>query len=270
MEIMGRNYGSKGYSKEKIFRMCEEKDISQLYNLGVVNYLSTVKGDAELCNEVVAEWVLKNVQKFTEIIMFTRTNPYFVSGHNGKLTETEKNKPSNREEEILAKKMYRRCYGPIGEITDYQIPLKDYIKTNEDKHFGKIDLLSVNEYTKKIHLIELKKCGSNETMLRCILEGLTYYQILDKSKLKKDYAWKFRKDIKEGLREDISYYEFVVSPLVFKDSQPYAEMMEMANGYRDNLQSLMDSLGNIIEPYYLDGKNENAVCRGFTEIWDYS
>lgn len=270
MEIMGRNYGSCKYSKEDIEGMCKGVDISRLYNLEAVNYLSALKGDTCLCNEVVAEWVLNNIQRITEIEMITRSKSYFVSGHKGLLTEKEKSNPSNREEEILAKKMHGGNYGPLGEIIDYQVPLKDYLKTNKDKHLGKIDLLSVNEDTKKIHIIELKKVGSVETMLRCILEGLTYYQNLDKSKLKEDYAWKYRKDIKEGLREDISDYDFIVSPLVFKDSQPYIEMMEMANGYRDNLQSLMDSLGNIIEPYYLDGKNEKAVCCCFSEIWDYS
>jgi len=269
VNIMGKEYKSCKYSMEQIIRKCEQEDASQLYNLDVINYLSAVKGEGRLCNEVVAEWILNNAQKITEIEMYTRNKSYFVAGHNGILTEKEKSNPSNRVEEILAKKMYGRHYEQIGEMIDYQIPLKDYIKSNEDRHLGKIDLLSVNEVRKKIHIIELKKYGSNETMLRCILEGLTYYQSLNKSKLKTDYVWKFRKDIKEGKREDISDYEYVVSPMVFKNSQPYIEMMEMANGHRNNLQKLMDSLGNIIEPYYLDGKDEKAVCCRFSEIWDY-
>lgn len=264
MDIMGHKYGSSKYSKEQIIEMCEKKDISQLYNLDAVNYLSSVKDDTELCGEVVADWVLKNIKKISGIEMVTRNKSYFVEGHNGILTELEKSGPSNREEEILAKKMHRRCYGSVGELIDYQIPLKDYSKDNKDMHLGKIDLISVNEDTRKIHVIELKKPGSGETMLRCILEGLTYYQILNKSKFKADYAWKFRKDIKEGVREDISDYDFVVTPLVFKDSQPYVEMMEMANGDRDNLQRLINSLGSIIEPYYLDGKDEKAVIHSFS------
>ena len=260
---MGRDYDICEYSKKKIIEMCEKTDISQLYNLKAVNYLSAVKEDTELCNEVVAEWVLKNVKKIKKIKMFTRNKSYFVAGHNGILTSNERLNPSNREEEILAKKMHRRYYEPIGEIIDYQIPLKDYLKENKDCHLGKIDLLSVNENTKKIHIIELKKYGSNETMLRCILEGLTYYHNLNQSKLKEDYAWKFRKEIKEGLREDISDYVFVVTPLVFKESQAFVEMMEMYNGYRDNLQRLMDSLENIIEPCYLDGTDRDAICCRF-------
>ena len=270
MNIMGREYKKCRYSKDKIIKMCEQVDASQLYNLKAVNYLSSVAEDSELCNEIVADWVLKNIQKITEIDMVTRSKSYFVAGHNGILTESEKLNPSNREEEILAKNMHGRFYKPIGEIIDYQVPLKDYIKDNEDRHLGKIDLLSVDEDKKKIHIIELKKPGSVETMLRCVLEGLTYYQALNKSKLKADYAWKFRKDIKEGMREDISNYDFVVTPLVFKDSQPYVEMMEMTNGYRENLRRLMDSLGNIIEPFYMDGTDKNAICRYFSEIWDYS
>ena len=232
----------------------------------VINYLSSVSDDDELCNEVVAGWVLKNKRKIAEIKMFTRNKSYFVAGHDGMLTELEKSNPSNRKEEILAKKMHSRYYEPVGEIIDYQVPLKDYVKDNEDRRFGKIDMLSVNEDTKTIHVIEFKKPGSAETMLRCVLEGITYYRVLNKSKLKKDYAWKYRKDIAKGLREDISDYDYVVTPLVFKNSQAYVEMMEMANGHRGNLQRLIDSIGIRIEPCYMDGSDEKAICHRFFEI----
>ena len=132
MIIMGHNYKRCEYSREQIVRMCEKEDISQLYNLEAVNYLSAVKEDDELCNEVVSEWVIKNLRKITRIKKFPRVNSYFVAGHNGILTPNEKLNHSNREEEILAKNMHRRYYLPIGEIIDYQIPLKDYTKKNED------------------------------------------------------------------------------------------------------------------------------------------
>lgn len=53
----------------------------------------------------------------------------------------------------------------IGIVLDYQVPLKN---RREDKA-GKVDLISLNE--DNLYLLELKRQDSNETMLRCVLEG---------------------------------------------------------------------------------------------------
>ena len=63
---------------------------------------------------------------------------------------------------------------------DYQIPLNDERK---DK-LGDVDLVSYNEKTKTLFLIELKYKRNKETLLRASLEIFTYYKSADIDKLK--------------------------------------------------------------------------------------
>ena len=85
---------------------------------------------------------------------------------------------TNRKEEILAKLLfYQREVAGLGYIFDYQTPLKE---TRNDS-YGKIDLLGYNTDDKCYSVIELKyrPSGSEETLLRCVLEAYTYYRLLD-------------------------------------------------------------------------------------------
>ena len=94
---------------------------------------------------------------------------------------------TNRKEEILAKLLfYQRKVGGLGYIFDYQTPLK---KTHNDS-YGKIDLLGYNTDDDCYSVIELKyrPSGSEETLLRCVLEAYTYYKLLDLKQIKADVA----------------------------------------------------------------------------------
>lgn len=90
----------------------------------------------------------------------------------------EKLQGTNRKEEILAKLLfYQREVAGLGYIFDYQTPLKE----KQDDSYGKIDLLGYNTVDKCYSVIELKyrPSGSEETLLRCVLEAYTYYKLLD-------------------------------------------------------------------------------------------
>lgn len=85
---------------------------------------------------------------------------------------------SNRKEEILAKLLfYQRDVKDLGYIFDYQTPLKASLSDS----YGKIDLLGYNSKDKCYSIIELKyrPSGSDETLLRCVLEAYTYYKLFD-------------------------------------------------------------------------------------------
>ena len=87
-------------------------------------------------------------------------------------------KITNRKEEILAKLLfYQREVTGLGYIFDYQTPLK----ATQNDSYGKIDLLGYNTDDKCYSVIELKyrPSGSEETLLRCVLEAYTYYKLLD-------------------------------------------------------------------------------------------
>ena len=85
---------------------------------------------------------------------------------------------TNRKEEILAKLLfYQGEVKDLGYIFDYQTPLK----AARSDSYGKIDLLGYNTDDKYYSVIELKyrPSGSDETLLRCVLEAYTYYKLLD-------------------------------------------------------------------------------------------
>ena len=64
-----------------------------------------------------------------------------------------------------------------------------------------------------VYILELKKSDSEETMLRCVLEGYTYLQTLNKEKFLKDF----------GLPVDCI---IKASPLVYKNKFQWEEMQE--------------------------------------------
>ena len=148
------------------------------YKRGFVNYSGKTSDTKEYYTEVVAEWLLGNLQLLKKIEMKSRTASYKTSSHKG----TTQRESSNRTEERLAMEMFRNGDLPVlGKVIDYQTPLKDIQKDNA----GKIDLLTFDGSV--LRLLELKVPNSKETMLRCVLEGYTYFKIVDEVKLLKDF-----------------------------------------------------------------------------------
>ena len=90
---------------------------------------------------------------------------------------------------------YQREVSGLGYIFDYQTPLKE---TRNDS-YGKIDLLGYNQDDKCYSVIELKyrPSGSEETLLRCVLEAYTYYKLLDLKQIKSDVGHAGIKELKE-------------------------------------------------------------------------
>jgi hypothetical protein len=95
----------------------------------------------------------------------------------------------------------------VGKIIDYQTPLKN-VRTDEA---GKIDLLMQDDTT--LWILELKVPNSEESLLRCILEGYTYEKVVDHSKLNKDFEIDPPLEVKSA-------------PLIFKDSLQHMQLHE--------------------------------------------
>ncbi|MDO4731775.1 MAG: hypothetical protein Q4B14_06645 [Clostridia bacterium] len=219
------------YSEIQIIKMCEDamKKPDTFYKQDFINYRgNTVNSDAPY-TEVIAKFILENLSQYI-IPQITREKSYFTDGHDGIYSPT-----SNREEEIIAMELFKRSqdghqYNFIGKIIDYQTPLKN--KRSDEA--GKIDLLSFDD--SKLYILELKKPDSEESMLRCVLEGYTYLQTVDKIKLLKDF----------GLPENINV---VACPFVFKNGKQHKEMQEN----RPWLFKLMELLNS--KPYYIAENN---------------
>ena len=225
------------YSKDEIIKKLEvaKSEMGQFYSQDFVNYRGkTSDKERDYYTEIIAEWLLDNIELFNDIKMISRENSYKVDSHDGKI----KNEKSEREEEIIAMKLFDfsqnqgKVFDIIGKIIDYQTPLKD-IQTDKA---GKIDLLAYNEEEKILRILELKRPDSKETMLRCVLEAYTYLKVVDKDKLLKDFGLQKNTKIK-------------ACPFVFYGKEQYKEMQED----RKNLKELIEKLE--IEVIYLKEEN---------------
>ena len=225
------------YSKDEIIKKLEvtKSEMWKFYSQDFVNYRGkTSDKERDYYTEIIAKWLLDNIELFNDIKMISREKSYKVNTHDGK----NKDNDSNREEEKIAMKLFDlsqnqgKVFDVIGKIIDYQTPLKD-IQTDK---VGKIDLLAYNENEKTLRILELKKPDSKETMLRCVLEAYTYLKVVDKAKLLKDF----------GLPEDT---EIKACPFVFYGKEQYKEMQKN----KENLGELIKKLD--IEIIYLKEEN---------------
>ena len=227
------------YSKDEIIKKLEvaKSEMWKFYSQDFVNYRGkTSDKERDYYTEIIAKWLLDNIELFNDIKMISRENSYKVDSHDGKI----KNEKSEREEEIIAMKLFDfsqnqgKVFDIIGKIIDYQTPLKN-VQTDKA---GKIDLLAYNEKEnpKTLRILELKKLDSKETMLRCVLEAYTYLKIVDKAKLLKDF----------GLPENT---KIKACPFVFYGKEQYKEIQED----RKHLKYLIKKLG--IEVIYLEEKD---------------
>lgn len=222
------------YTYQKILEKCQTafKDIKTFYQADVVNYRGKTSDTNEYYSEVVAKFLLDNIETFRKgIPVITRKKPYKSAERNG-----EFQKDSNRVEEITAMKMFNQSrfgneYDFIGKIIDYQTPLK----SKRGDAAGKIDLLSYNG--RVLRILELKKPDSVETMLRCVLEGYTYMMTVDGMKLLDE--WKLPGDT-----------AIKASPFVFRNGIQHREMQEE----RKWLKQLMFELESV--PFYIVEDNE--------------
>ena len=221
-----------GYTKNEIINKLENlKDISTLYKEDFINYRGNTTDTGEKYTEVIAEWLLNNVNLFGNIQKITRNSSYKVETHDGKHDNTK----SNRKEEIIAMEIFNQSsLNILGKVLDYQTPLKN----EQDDKAGKIDIVSYNRDIKTVYLLELKREDNEETMLRCVLEIFTYLKTLDGDKFLSDFD--LPKDTK-----------IKASPLVFLNGSQHKEMVEGDNKF---LKQLMDKLD--IEPFYIV-KNSN-------------
>lgn len=199
--------------------------------------------------ELFAEIIYKKISDDgLNIDTIYRDRDYLVETHDG----TTKNKESNRLEEHIALYMFRNrnSYTNIGEIVNYQVPLK---RSGDDEKVGKIDLIAYYPSEKVLKLLELKRPYSNETLLRAVLEIHTYSKQIDSDKLKKEFKDKFGKRF--DLKDDT---ELKIEPAVLLFKGSYAEK----EYYNENsfTRKLMDKLE--VGFYKLEFKYEvNDLCK---------
>ena len=218
-----------GYSRADILQKCQVafNDIKTFYKQSFINYNGRTDDTGEYYTEVIADFLCSNLSAYINgIPQITREASYKTAGHDGAFDAD-----TPREEEKIAMEMFKQSkigvpYDCIGNIIDYQTPLKN----KRSDVAGKIDLLSYDGKT--LYILELKKPDSEESMLRCVLEGFTYMQTVNKNKLLNDFALPVDTVIK-------------ASPFVFKDKIQHKQMLEK----RPHLFRLIQLLDS--KPYYI-------------------
>lgn len=219
----------KQYDKQTILEMCDQaiQRPASFYSQDFINYRGICTDVQIPYTEIIAEYLIDHLPAFTSgIPTIHRTASYRTPTHKGK-----KNLVSNRTEEHIAIDLFNfsqanGCYEKIGKILDYQIPLKNTLHDSA----GKVDLIAYDGNT--LHLLELKKTDTSETMLRCLLEIYTYLLTVDTAKLLADF----------DLSPDTA---IKASPFVFENSLPYQEYFDE----RPNLKKLIHLLD--CEPLFL-------------------
>ena len=226
-----------GYSRIDILQKCQVAfdDIKTFYKQPFINYNGRTDDTNEYYTEVVADFLCNNIFAYINgIPQITREASYKTAGHDGAFDAD-----TPREEEKIAMEMFKQSktgvsYDYIGNIIDYQTPLKN----KRSDVAGKIDLLSYDGKT--LYILELKKPDSEESMLRCVLEGFTYMQTVNKEKLLDDFSLPRDTIVK-------------ASPFVFRNKQQHEQMMED----RPHLFKLMQLLDS--KPYYISKENNLYV-----------
>lgn len=226
-----------GYSKNDILRMCQVAfdDIKTFYKQPFINYNGRTDDTNEYYAEVVADFLCSNISAYINgIPQITREASYKTAGHDGAFDAD-----TPREEEKIAMEMFKQSkgglqYDHIGDIIDYQTPLKN----KRSDVAGKIDLLSYDGCT--LYILELKKPDSEESMLRCVLEGFTYMQTVNKEKLLDNFNLPADTIVK-------------ASPFIFRNKLQHEQMSET----RPCLFRLMQLLDS--KPYYITKENNIYV-----------
>lgn len=214
-------------------------DLNTFYSKDIVN-CRYVTEDFRWGTDYIAELFLKDgyVQRFNDILAICRGK--------GKSYDLRKehncdslNNDSNRFEEKIAMQMRKQGYiEGIGDILDYQVPLKD----EQSDKAGKIDLLAYDKKEGILRILELKAPNNdNDSLLRCVLEGETYKKVLTNTKnVKKSstsdeiFVYGIEK-LKHNFRDVIGTAKKVVAcPVIFKSLncrayREYKNMSELPN-----------------------------------------
>jgi len=212
---------SKNYTRAKIIKWLNKdikaEKLSSLYNEPYVNYNGETSDTNEFYYDVIAGYLLENKIKtlFEGMETITRQSTYKTPGHEA-MTEEERElmREQKRKEEWLARSLLGSKFDAIGEIKDYQVPIKN---KRSDKA-GKVDLLAYNEKKKLLSLFELKREDSEETLLRAVLEICTYYHLIDKEKLISDFGYPAASVQKVVLvsQDSLQHQQYIKSKIIRK------------------------------------------------------
>lgn len=168
------------YSKEILLEKISVavQHMDTFYQQDFLKWTGQTLNDKILYSEVTADYLLNHLELLDRISCVGRES-YLV---NHTPSQNAEDYQGTRKEEHLAQALKGKTLDGLGEIKEYQVPLK---RSAKDEGVGKIDLVSLNGC--KLYVIELKIDTSEETLLRCAMEVFTYCRQANREQLMKDY-----------------------------------------------------------------------------------
>ena len=187
---MGLDDYTKGKITSTLDEIVKSGKLFSLYKEDCIDYSGETPDTKDSFSDLIAEWLLERNIKglFVEQVKpISRRKTYKTASHKPMTPEERDSIHEQRQEEQwIARSLLHSKFDHVGEIIDYQTPIKD---SHDDKGVGKVDLLAYCEDGKVLSIIELKRKRNEETVLHAILEVCTYYHQLDKEKLKADFGY---------------------------------------------------------------------------------
>lgn len=181
----------KSYTEAELIRFLEEscRDMNTFCQQPCLNYCGVTKDGGVPYTEVVANYLLSNLDVLDGIRVVRKEGSYKTNTHNGKIDIAEQKGKSHAESMI--QRMFGKHFFGIGRIIDYKMPLRD---TPKDKGIGKVDLIS--ETDGEVYLLGVNLRKRAETLLKSALVAYTCTQVVDRKKLLRDFRIEKQKDIK--------------------------------------------------------------------------
>lgn len=213
------------YTKEDLEKQWAKR-LEELETLYQWEYVSShgPKGKGTPWTEIVAERLMAKKQ----LDLFLKIKPikskhYNIQKHLNPCPSGEGSMPQ-REKNVVKWMVGKEDLGELGTAQNYEAPLVDGRKQN-------IDLITARDH--ELILVEVKKENNTESLLRAVLEIVTYGHLVDKEQLRREFGM-------EGSK-------ITLAVLIHPNSNSGKELKEMmefreGNPRRENLCRLIQAL----------------------------
>ena len=188
------------YSKDETLKAFSSamENWEELYKSDLIKRTGKVLGGSEYHTDIYAQKILEHLDDLIQpdkIGVIARDEKKFykqehpmIAFEEDRLYELKKQGKKLSFEKHKARSLQGKSLQTLGTVIDYQTPLYKEKRTEEGRTLGEVDLLSNNQETNTVYMIEFKWKTNKETLFRCILEIYTYWRTIPKDRLLKDFC----------------------------------------------------------------------------------
>ena len=215
------------------------QDLEQEWSLWPKDWYSIYQWNSlkvQTYTEKVSSLILHDFDRIVINYEHLRKDDFKIKDHHGQC------KLGTPISQITEKRLLRAMYNLhtvnlLGIIKDYEVPLKSI----QSVHHGDIDLLVRDEDEHKIRLIEAKKPGSSESLLKGVLQVYTYTKLVSSVRDRFLRSYDIQKDVK--LSPVVLTFDSAASGKQLLNIGAYPEMKALLKKLNQDL--LDDGIGPI-------------------------